>query len=65
MIVTKVRFSRKILRKVTNIKFNLHTYSGSCVDPHGQTDMMKLLGAFCSYVNKPKKHLEDICISPP
>jgi len=57
MIVTKVGFSRKILRKVTNIEFNLNMYSGSCADPHGQTDMMKLLGDFCSYVNKPKKTL--------
>jgi hypothetical protein len=64
MTVTKVGYSQKILRKVTNIKFNLNTYSGNCADPHGQTDMIKLLGAFCSYVNKPKKHLEDTCISP-
>ena len=55
----KFEFSEQIFEKVSNIKFHQNPTSGSrvvpCVQTDRQTDMTKLIVAFCNFVNAPKK----------
>ena len=56
-ILMKLEFSRKILEKYSNIKFNENPSSGSGVAPrgkNGQTDMTKLIVAFRNFTKAPK-----------
>jgi hypothetical protein len=52
-------FSQQVFDESTNIKFNDNQSSGSrfvpCEETDGQTDMMKLIVAFHSLENAPKK----------
>ena len=55
----KLKFYRQILEKYLNIKFHENLSSGSRVVPCGRTDrqtyMTKLIVAFRSFANSPKK----------
>jgi hypothetical protein len=55
----EVEFSRQILEKYSNIRFNENLFSGSRVDPWGQTDgrtdMIKLMNAFLNFAKAPNK----------
>jgi hypothetical protein len=52
----KLEFFQEIFEKYPNIKFQENLSSGGRDVPCGQTkDMMKVMVAFCSFVNAPKK----------
>ena len=55
----KLKFSRQIFEKKLNIKFYQNPFSGSHVFPCGKTggrmDMTKIIVAFRSFANAPKK----------
>ena len=52
-ILIKLEFSRQIFEKVSNIKFNQNSFSGSrvisCEQINERTDMTKLMVAFCNF----------------
>jgi hypothetical protein len=53
--------------EVPSIKFHRNKFSGSCTHTCGQTDITKLIGAFCVYVNvylKSTQHLSVNSWSP-
>ena len=54
-ILMKLRFSRQIFEKYSNIKFNENLSGGSRVVPCRRTDMTKLIIAFCNFSNAPKR----------
>jgi hypothetical protein len=49
-----LEFSQRMFEKVSNIKYYQNPSSGSRVVARGQMDMMKLIVAFCNFVNAPK-----------
>jgi hypothetical protein len=52
----KFEFSQQILKKYSNIKFHENPSSGSLTMwADGQTDILKLIVAFCNLTNAPKK----------
>jgi len=50
----ELEFSHQIFEKSSNIKFHKNPSSGIWVVPRGQADRMKLVAAFCNFVNAPK-----------
>jgi hypothetical protein len=53
----KLEFSGQIFEKCSDFKFHEHTSGESRVIPtqtDGQTDMTKLIVAFCNFVNAPR-----------
>ena len=52
----KLEFSRQIVEKNSNIKFNKNLSRGSRVVPCGQTDMTMLIVTFRNFVNAPKTY---------
>jgi hypothetical protein len=61
-MLMKLKFSRRIFEKYSNIKFHKNPSSGSRVvsfghrgeRTDGRTDMTKLTVAFCNFANAPK-----------
>ena len=47
----KLQFSWQSYKKYSDIKFHENPFSGSRDVPFGQTDLMKLIIAFCNFVN--------------
>jgi hypothetical protein len=60
----KIKFSRNISEKYSNIKFHENSSSANRVVPRGRkggrTDMMKQIVAFGNFSNAPKMTLEEI-----
>ena len=54
-ILVKLEFSQQIFEKYSNIEFREKPSSGNGVVPCGQTDMMKLIVAFCDFAKRPQK----------
>jgi len=63
-ILMKLECSRQILEKYSNNKFHKNPFSGSLVFPCGRTDKTKLIAAFRSFVNTPKKAIGINLINP-
>ena len=62
-ILIKFQFSQQIFKKSSDIKYTENLSSGSqgvpCRHIDGQTDMIKLIVAFCNFVNVPKNHFKS------
>jgi hypothetical protein len=54
-ISVKLEFSRQIFEKYSNVEFHENLSSGSRVVPCGQTDMTKLIVAFCDFAKRSPK----------
>ena len=55
----KLELSRQIFVKNLNIKFHQYPSIRSRVVPCGQTDVPKLIVAFCNFANAPEKEVTE------
>jgi hypothetical protein len=61
-ILMKIKISRQVFEKYSDIKFYENPSGGSQVVPCGRTDMTKLIVAFRNIANVPKNAL-SVCFS--
>jgi hypothetical protein len=58
----KLEFSPQIFEKYSNIKFHENPSSGIKGVPCGQTDMTKLIVAFCNFSKTKKKSMNNFSL---
>jgi len=63
LISVKCGVSWQILMKVPSIKFHRNKSSGSCTYTCGQSDMTKLMGAFCDYAHTHLKNTQHLSLN--